>query len=957
MRVRVLGTVELLDDHGVGVPIGSPTQRLILAALAARPGATVGADALVDAIWGDAPPRTAADSLRTYVSRLRRHLGDALVSRAGGYALPAGSVDAGWFEELVTRARQADPATAVALLDEALALWQGAPFGEFGEVESLRGTAVRLGELYLAARELRAASLAAAGRPAEAVAAAEELLAGHPLRETGWTVLITALAEAGRVPDAMAAYRRALSALDEAGLDPSDALRAAQTRALAAAPEPPRWLPTPAASLVGRDRELADLLRLIPQARIVTLIGPGGVGKTRLVIEAANLLAGRFSRGARLVELAGLADPAAVGAALAGALGLTVAAGAPEQALARAGPLDLLVVVDNCEHVVDAAADAVAALVRGGPAIRVLATSRERLGVDGEHVVRLGPLGASARELFLDRLRAVRGDRGGTGTPDLAQVDRIVARVDGLPLGIEMAAARAATLPLAELADRLSDQLGLLGHRRTGEARHRTLAAVVEWSEALLDPDDQALFAELATFAGPVGVDDVAAVTARPAPLDGLCHLAERCLLVADTDTPRARFGMLSTIRAHAAHRLAGTGRGALLARRHAEHLLAVATEADRELRTPAEAAAHARFSELIDEFRVAHARARNTEPRLALALSAALHLFAMSRQRDEPLSWAAQLIDDLGVGLDGDLAAGPDGDLATGLDSRVDCGPAGALSSAAVRLATAGSLTTAGGLAERALAATGSGVSRCRPLEVLSDIHLYAGRLDASATTSRELLAVAQAAGDAHGIVVAILNLACAEAYAGRPARAERALRVERPSDAELAPSDRGWLAYGEGEVVLDRDPQRALPALDRAITLADSVGNRFLGGAARVSACSLRSRCGDAAEALAAFAGTVAHWRRHGDLVHQLTTLRNLTVLLQRVGAAPEAAELLGAVDAATLAPTFGAEAARLSAVRDWVLATLGEADARRRRAAGAARSVAEAADVASAQLAQLS
>ncbi|MGH4026359.1 MAG: BTAD domain-containing putative transcriptional regulator, partial [Pseudonocardiaceae bacterium] len=362
MRVRVLGTVELVDDGPAGdsaddgpaadvvVPIGSRTQRLVLAALAARPGVTISADTLIDAIWEDRPPRSAADSLRTYVSRLRRHLGNALRTRAGGYVLPPGSVDAERFEELVSLARTADPASAVALLDEALALWRGAPFGDLGDVELLRGAVIRLDELQLAARELRATALAGAGRAAEAVAAAEELLTEHPLREGAWIVLIRALATQRRVPEAMAAYRRAMPVLNDAGLDPSPALRAAQTEALATVPPPPRWLPTPPASLVGREQELAALLVLVRDARVVTIVGPGGVGKTRLAIEAANALAGQFSQGARMVELAGLRDPDAVGAALAGALGLTSTGGSARDVLARAGPLDLLVVVDNCEH-------------------------------------------------------------------------------------------------------------------------------------------------------------------------------------------------------------------------------------------------------------------------------------------------------------------------------------------------------------------------------------------------------------------------------------------------------------------------------------------------------------------------------------------------------------------------------------------------------------------------------
>ncbi len=932
MRVRVLGTVELLDDGGEPTPIGSPTQRLVLAALAATPGATVGIDTLVDAIWRQHPPRTAVDSLRTYVSRLRRLLGDALASRAGGYvlALPPGSVDAGRFEELLGRARSTDPAAVVTLLDDALALWRGAPFGEFTDVELLRGAAIRLDELALAARELRARALADAGRPVEAIAAAAELVAEAPLREGAWTVLVAALTAAGRVADAMDTYHRAREALDEAGLEPSGALRAAQTAALAGTslPDQPRWLPIPAAGLIGRDGDVAELAELLGTARVVTLVGPGGVGKTRLALEVAHAVADRFGRGARMVELAGLADPGAVPGALVDALGLTAVAGSVEETLARAGELDLLVVVDNCEHVIDAAARAVETLVHGGRELRVLATSRERLRVDGEHVRSVDPLpfDGPAAALFRERLGAVRGTT--VTDVDPAQVDRIVRRVDGLPLGIEMAAARAATLPLAELADRIEEHLGLLAHRRTSEDKHRTLGAVVAWSVALLDPDDRALFAELAVFAGTVGAEDIASVTGRVAPLDALCHLAERSLLVADLAAPRPRFGMLATIRAHAAERLAATGHGQALARRHCEYLVAVAAAADARLRGPDEAAAHARLDELVDEFRAAHAWAREHDHGLALRLSAALHLFAQSRVREEPGQWAATLVDDLG---DGPLPA-----LA-----------AGALASAANRLVNAGDLAGAAQLVDRAVAAAGAAPERRRPLEVRGDLEAYAGRLDASAEAARQVWEAARAAGDPRDEVAGVITEALAHGYAGRFEQAERLLAGYTPA-TPLAPSDTGWLAFTEGEVVLDRDPDRALPALDRAIVLADSVGNRFLGGVARVSACSLRSRCGDRDEAITAFVAVIEHWRGHGDLVHQLTTLRNFAVLLQRVDTPVEAAELLGAVDAPGTAPTFGAEAGRLDQVRSWVTETLGPSRARRHGEIGRARTVPQAAEV---------
>ena len=936
--MRVLGPVEAFDQTGAPVGIGSRSQRLVMAVLAAHAGQTVSSDRLVDALWGDEPPRTASATLRTYVSRLRHVLGDAIALRPGGYALsvPPSDIDSEEFERLVQQAVSQAPAARVELIERALELWRGPAFGELADEELLRGAAIRLEELRYAAREARATALVGAGRPGEATAAAEELVAEHPLREGAWTVLVEALTAAQRVPEALRAFRRADAALAESGREPSDRLKRAEAAALAAeAPAPaPRRLPVPASSLVGRDRDLREIDRLLESSRLVTLTGPGGVGKTRLAVETALRATSGHEWGARLVELSGVDEARAVGAAAVDALGLSVEAGSVEATLRRAGELDLLVVLDNCEHLVEEAAAVAEALVTGGERVRVLATSRERLAVDGERVWPVTPLalegpGSPAARLFVERARALRPDLE-LSESTLAAVDRIVALLDGLPLAIEMAAGRAGTLPLPELAGWLESHLdGLRFERRGVEDRHRALAAVIEWSEALLTPTDRALLADLSVFVGMAEAADVAAVTGRPDVLDGLCRLAERSLVVAHADQPRARFGMLTTIRTHAARRLGASGRRGSVARRHAERLADVAASADRALRTPGEGDAHGRLQGLVDDLRAAHQWARGRDRALAARLSASLHLFAQSRLREEPLGWATALAAESLEPVPGAVAAT-------------------VLASAAQRAVNTGHLGRARELAERGVAAAGTAPERVYPLEILSDVHLYEGRLDASAAAAGEALAAARQSADPHFVVASTIGLALPLAYAGQPDAAAKVLQVELDL-RELAPSDRGWRCYAEGEVVLDRDPAFALAALNEAITLADAVGNRYLGGVARVSACSLRARAGDPDEAVHAFASVIEHWRGQSTLKHQLTTLRNLVVLLERVGAVPEAAELLGSVQGDAVAPTYGEEAARLAEVRARVVTALGHGEASRRLADGGRRSVDQAAVVA--------
>ena len=313
----------------------------------------------------------------------------------------------------------------------------------------------------------------------------------------------------------------------------------------------------------------------------MTLVGTGGVGKTRLAIETARAAASRRSLGARLVELVEIRDTAGVADAVAAALGLTTEGEAPIEALDRAGALDALLVLDNAEHVLDAAADVVARAVGRGAALRVLATSRERLGVDGEHVRPVAPLatdtaGAPARRLLVERAAAIAPNL--TVEIDDELVAGVVTRLDGLPLAIEMAAAQLSTMSLTELDAELGRSLGALRTpHRHAPARHQTLGAVLEWSEARLEDDERATLAELAVFAGSFTAEDAVAVLGRPEVAHTLRSLVDRSLVTIDRTGPGTRYALLQTVREFASERLAGSVRAPDLAARHAERYLAIA--------------------------------------------------------------------------------------------------------------------------------------------------------------------------------------------------------------------------------------------------------------------------------------------------------------------------------------------------------------------------------------------
>src|ERR1022692_1442242 len=607
----VLGALEVCRD-GMPVPLPSGRRRAVLAALLVRAGRPVPADALIDAAWGDELPADARSALHTVLSRLRSALGDGML-RTGpaGYLLDPGpgGLDADRFEALRGQAAGTPAAQAAARLDEALALWRGPAYAEFADRDFARPEAVRLDELRLTTVEDRAELSLELGDVTSAVTTMDALIARHPLRERARGLLMTALYQAGRPTQALERYRdyRALLA-DELGLDPSPAPRDLEVRILGhdlpaappahrRVPAAPAWLITSTA-FVGRDDDTAALLDAVGAHRLVTVTGTGGVGKTRLVAEALGSLTERYGLPVTVTELAGATAGHADGA-LAVALGLGATAAVRTAVLEYLSISAGLLVLDNCEHVLGDVRALAEEILRRCPGIRIVATSRRRLGIPAEQVLPLAPLrvpdpGAPERaaltaavRLFADRMRQVRPSFA--LTPDaLPTVADICRRLDGLPLALELAATRAATLGVGPLRDRLDHSLDLLGEE--GQPRHYRLRAVVDWSYGLLDPAERRLLAVLSVFAGDFDLETAEQV-ADPVAIGSvalaLARLVESSLVAARETGGGTGYRLLMIVRAFAAEQLADAGHEQITRLAHARWAATTVEAAAREATGP----------------------------------------------------------------------------------------------------------------------------------------------------------------------------------------------------------------------------------------------------------------------------------------------------------------------------------------------------------------------------------
>ncbi|GAA4206574.1 hypothetical protein GCM10022252_68900 [Streptosporangium oxazolinicum] len=625
MRFDILGPTRVRLDGGRAVTVGGQGMRALLVMLLLDAGRVVTVERLIGGLYGDDPPANAANALQSQVSRLRRALGaqEVIEFHPAGYRLVAGAdaVDAHRFEGLAAEGRRAlasgEHDRAVELLGEALSLWRGPALADVGESPFAQAPSARLERLRLDCVEDRVQAELELGRHRELVAELQELTAAHPFRERLYGQLMRALYGSGRQAEALEVYEGARRVLgDEFGVDPSAELAAVHLAvlradpaltgapAVPAAPAAPvrSGLWAPLTSFVGREGEMSRLRALLGEARLVTLVGPGGAGKTRL--------AGEVAAGERgdvcFVELAPVLGGGEAAQAVLGALGVRDAGLLPGSGRPAPTPLarlvavladrPVLLVLDNCEHLVAEVAELADRLLAACPGLRVLVTSREALGITGEVLHPVAPLpvpraGTGARDalaypavrLFADRAAAVRP---GFRVED-ANVERVLGicrALDGLPLALELAAARLRSLPVAEVASRLGDRFRLLSRgSRTALPRHQTLRAVVAWSWDLLDDDERSLAGRLTVFVGGATLEAAARVCGlrEEEAVDLLSSLAEKSLV----ERVGERYRMLETIRAYCAERLAETGETEARRDAHASYYADLAATADSHLR------------------------------------------------------------------------------------------------------------------------------------------------------------------------------------------------------------------------------------------------------------------------------------------------------------------------------------------------------------------------------------
>lgn len=922
--IRLLGPLAL-QVAGSEVSVPGARRRALLATLARAQGRVVGVDRLVDTLWPDDPPVHAAQALHSHVSRIRAQLGPAggrLAHRGNGYVLELGDdeLDASMVRRVADELPDLPPEAVLERAAEALAMWRGPALEEFRGLPDLYVEAVALDEVRVRIHDELLRAMVEVGDD-RAVAESRSAVAADPLREAGVLLLMRSLAREGRAAEAMAegtAYRRRLA--DETGLDPGPELaRLEQDIASGQVGAEARrrgWpahgvVARPSGPLVGRQQDYDELLRLHAKHRVVTVTGPGGVGKTRLVLEAAAALAARDQVDAVVVDLAAVQDATRVLQAVASTVGLRVNAASPSTAVDIAVVLadaTLLLVLDNAEHVADVCRELIDAVDRHAPRVRVLVTSRLTLHARSEYVLRLQPLPVPqvVDELAsLERQPSVRAfveharrhDRHYELTPaDTEPLVEILQHLDGLPLAIELVARQVAVLPLSAIRDRLGRALDLLSRPDGDEGRQRTLRVTIRWSYDRLAPAQQALLRAVSAFPGGVDLATIEELAnelgSGEDPVQLLLSLVDASLL--DVDRTRSRYRLLFTVRSFVLDEVAILEELPPTEDRFLSWAVRASDEIGAGLFSAGEALADRRLRAELDNLRAARDLAR-TRGRfdIRVAITLALDLGAIWRDLREVWSWCLELSRE---------------DASTEHPRAVEI-----LGAAADAARQAGDYDRAVELARRGLALAGDAghdtpvSARC--WSALAGVAHYQGNF---AAASAHWERSARLAGPAAAGFLA--SAALAAAYGGERARAATLLE-ETAGLGRLSPGNHAFLGYVHGELAGVGDPATAVQQLLAAVEEATSVGATFVAGVAGVALASVRARTGDRATAAAAYRDLLDHWRTTGHGPQLWTTARNAAALLLEEGRAREAALLLMRADASPAAAAVDADIARRS------------------------------------------
>ncbi|HET8740165.1 MAG TPA: BTAD domain-containing putative transcriptional regulator [Acidimicrobiia bacterium] len=892
-EIRVLGPIQGFRD-GVEVDLGGPTQRRLLASLVAQPKQVVSVTTLLGHLWGDDPPPSGPASIQSYVSRLRRSLGpDGIETIAPGYRLGGDlEIDSVRFLEIAGSLPD-EPARRLEAIETALGLWHGPPFEDFDHVDY---ASHRLVEVKHHLEEEKASLLADRGEYAAAVGVLQTVTGAEPLRESAWVALGLTLARAGRQAEAVRVMDRYRSNLSEIGLEPGPAFVDAEAKVFEAtlSPAPSARLPLPkmGTSFVGREPEVADLTRLLRSGRLVTVVGPGGMGKTRLAIEVAS----RWSDAeVVMVRLESLREEDEVASSALRSLGGETRGDPAESVVAQLTRMGrTLLVLDNVEHIIESTASLVTAILTSTEA-QLLVTSREPLNIPGEMVLSLGPLEpASAIELFRDRALAIDPAFEASS----ATLDMLCEELDYMPLAIEMAAARSKALSPDEILTRLSRRYGLLDKPlRGGAERHRSLDALVEWSYDLLAPGAQRVFERLSVVTGHFDVDLATAlggfgqVTPEEVPAT-LAGLVERSLV---QRTGPGAFRLLPVLKSFAGERLASAGDEEETRSIHARWFARLAGDIGDGLCTPEETMWIERANAAVDDVTSALAWSAQTgDLDSAQLILEGLFDWFYHRQPPSLFTWGDQVLS-----------------LAGDHDVR-----AVASAWAALTHLKRGDVVQAMEVAK--LGTTVEGPAARFAWFVVGEVARHQHRQEEAVDAYRKQLVRASAHGDRIGVIDAMAGETLALASGGAFDRAVDIARDLEKLAADVgAPSYRAYADYALAEAIVLDQPEKSAELLKESVEQAASVNNHFIQAMAKTSAVTVLAQIGDQRDAIRALKEACDLWERMGMPAHQWTIVQQVAAIMAERGDKRVAGILLAASRRGGSRP-FGA------AQRQWSEAT---------------------------------